>query len=76
VEYQRTCNHILAGNGMVISKEHFNIKRGDRLTHMEWLEGDPKKIAEQRAKAKAAEDPVYPPDPEKAFSRAREKNEQ
>jgi hypothetical protein len=75
LEYQRVCNHILAGNGVIVSKEHFNIKRGDRLTHMEWLEGDPKKIAEQRAKMQADNDPVYPPNPEKVFSRAREKNE-
>lgn len=69
-KYKESIDKCLAGKGMIVTKEFFNLKNGTRVAHVEWLEGDPEHIAKLRKEEEEARSrSVYPPNPEAVFAK-------
>jgi hypothetical protein len=70
VEYKEIVDRCLKGDGVVSTKEAFNLKNGTRCVHLEWLEADPERMAEfKKQEAERIKNQVYPPDVAGAFAK-------
>lgn len=70
VEYKDTIDRCLRGEGIISTKEAFNLKNGTRCVHVEWMEADPERAKEiEKMMAEREKNRVYPPDVEGAFAK-------
>lgn len=70
-DYKEVKDKTLSGDALKEFEEHFQLHDGTRCVEFSWLETDPEFLEEMKRKAEA-QDPVYPPNPEKAFAKKEE----
>lgn len=72
--YHEVMTRCLSGKGVISTREYFNLKNGTRAVHIEWLEADPAAVARmKKEEAHRALHQVYPPNPDAAFARNKNK---
>lgn len=75
-EYKRTVDRCLRGDGILQSRNYFNLKDGTRCVHIEWLEYDASYLRQLQKKEEIKKKHhVWPPDPEAAFAEEKIKRE-
>jgi len=69
-EYKRVINLCLRGDGVLTTKEMFNLPNGNRCVHVEWLVADEESMRRLKKQMEAKKaNAVYPPDVAGAFKK-------